>query len=582
MFKEAIMHRPKDQFVYAFDEKTVHIRLSTKRDDIEQVNLIYGDPYLWENGQWQTEKMPMKKLGHDALFDYWQVEVNPPFRRLRYGFEISDGEEKAIYTEKGFYKEIPRHTQYYFCFPFLNEADLYKVPEWVKNTVWYQIFPERFENGDPNNDPEGTMPWGQGQPTPSVMYGGDLEGIIRRLDYLSDLGITGIYLTPIFHAKSNHKYDTIDYLKIDPQFGDERTFRRLITACHQRGIRVMLDAVFNHSGFYFGPFQDVVKYGEKSRYKDWFHIHEFPLKFEPQPNYDTFAFTPFMPKLNTANPEVKAYLLYVARYWVENYDIDGWRLDVANEVDHAFWREFRKTVRAIKPDLYILGEVWHDAMPWLGGDQFDAVMNYPFTTAALDFLAYENIDAQDFQKQWSKVMYSYPQPVVEVAFNLLGSHDTERVLTACQGDAERVRLLFAMLLSFPGTPCIYYGDEIGMEGGNDPGCRACMKWEREEQNQNLFMTVKKLINLRKIHPELANEGTLMFMDSSHPDVLIYARRGNVSTVLCILNCSRKPMEVTVPQEFVGQSVQDLWNEQRLVLSSCIKMDANSFRILKTM
>src|SRR5699024_5658775 len=209
-------------------------------------------------------------------------------------------------------------------------------------------------------------------------------GIIKHLDYLVDLGINGIYFTPIFKAHSNHKYDTIDYMEIDPQFGDKSTFKELVKACHEKGIRIMLDAVFNHSGYYFSQFQDVLEKGENSKYKNWFHIKDFPIQTDPVPNFDSFAFTSHMPKLNTEHPDVKQYLLDVATYWIKEFDIDGWRLDVANEVDHQFWREFRTAVKSVKQDVYILGEIWHDSMPWLQGDQFDAVMNYPFTNSAIE------------------------------------------------------------------------------------------------------------------------------------------------------------------------------------------------------
>ena len=253
-------------------------------------------------------------------------------------------------------------------------------------------------------------------------------------------------------------------MEIDPQFGDKATFKRLVDVCHQHGIKVMLDAVFNHSGYYFPPFQDVLKNQEHSKYKDWFHIRDFPIITKPRPNYDTFAFTEQMPKLNTENAEVKEYLLNVARYWIEEFDIDGWRLDVANEVDHSFWREFRKTVKSVKPDAYILGEIWHDSMPWLQGDQFDAVMNYPFTQSALDFFAKGTINADVFAQRISHVLHSYPNNVNEVSFNLLGSHDTPRILTIANENKDRLKLLFLFQLTFIGSPCIYYGDEIGMTG----------------------------------------------------------------------------------------------------------------------
>lgn len=213
---------------------------------------------------------------------------------------------------------------------------------------------------------------------------------------------------------------------------------------------------------------------------------KFPLQEENKVNYRTFGFEPIMPKLNTENKEVQNYLLHVAKYWIEEFNIDGWRLDVANEVDHHFWREFRKTVKSIKPDVYILGEIWHDSMPWLQGDQFDAVMNYRFTNAALDFFAKQISTVEKFQNELTKVMQSYPQHVNEVAFNLLGSHDTPRVLTMCQGETQRLKLLYVFQFSFTGTPCIYYGDEIGLTGGDDPGCRKCMEWDSTKQDLDLF------------------------------------------------------------------------------------------------
>lgn len=563
MLKETIYHRPKDNFAYAYDEKTLHIRLRTKKNDVDQVQLIYGDPYEWENGQWQMNSIAMQKSGSDEWFDYWFVSIIPPYRRLRYGFELVSENERFVYTEKGFYNVAPNDdTSYYFCFPFLNKIDVFQAPEWVKDTVWYQIFPERFANGNEALNPKGTLPWGSVDPTPTSFFGGDFEGIIQRLDYLVELGINGIYFTPIFKAPSNHKYDTIDYFEIDPQFGDKQTFKRLVDLCHQKGIRVMLDAVFNHSGYYFAPFQDVLKHGEKSKYKDWFHIREFPLQTEPLPNYDTFAFVPTMPKLNTENREVKQYLLDVATYWIREFDIDGWRLDVANEVDHQFWREFRQAVKTVKPDVYILGEIWHDSMPWLRGDQFDAVMNYPFTNGVLRYFAKNEITASEFAHTITNVLHSYPNNVNEAAFNLLGSHDTPRILTECGKNREKVKLMFTFQLSFTGTPCIYYGDEIGLTGGQDPLCRKCMVWEEEKQDRDLFTHVQKLISLRKAYQSFTR-GELRFIETNdETNHLVYTKTYENETIVFIINNSEREIDVALPFSLKGKKLTNLWtNEQ---------------------
>jgi cyclomaltodextrinase / maltogenic alpha-amylase / neopullulanase len=583
VFKEAIYHRPKDNYAYACTNNILNITIRTKKNDLKKVTLIHGDPYEWEDNQWQTTTIPLKKSGSDQLFDYWFTAIAPPFRRLRYGFILDDGTETLCFTEKGFYSEPPLDdTAYYFCFPYMNNADIFKAPSWVKDTVWYQIFPERFANGDKSHDPEDVLAWGSEEPTPTNFFGGDLKGVIQNIPYLKELGITGIYFTPLFKAFSNHKYDTIDYMEIDPQFGTKETFKELVNVCHENGIKVMLDAVFNHSGFYFPPFQDVLEKGENSLYKDWFHIHEFPIITKPLPNYDTFAFTPFMPKLNTENPEVKEYLLEAGRYWVREFDIDGWRLDVANEVDHAFWREFRKEVKAIKPDLYILGEIWHDSIAWLRGDQFDAVMNYPFTTNILKLFAKQSITVKEFVESMTGVIHMYTRNINEAAFNLVGSHDTPRILTECEEDLDRVKQVFTLMLTFIGTPCIYYGDEIGMTGTQDPGCRKCMEWDKENQNTDLFHHIQRLIQLRQEHPLLRNAGELSFVDPEHHDkCLAYMKVNDDKTTMVILNTSTHSVEYSLPYGLSGKTVKNLWTGQVIELSNdIVQLQGNGFAILE--
>ncbi|MDN4523710.1 glycoside hydrolase family 13 protein [Fictibacillus fluitans] len=565
MLKEALYHRPKNNFAYAYDEQTLHIRLRARKDDAWTVQLIYGDPYEWKDGNWLFKKELMLKTGSDAFYDYYLVSVCPEFRRVRYGFELTDSNETIVYTEKGFFDSAPTtDIAPYFCFPYLYSVDVFRTPDWVKNTVWYQIFPERYANGNSSNDPQGTLAWGSADPTPTNFFGGDFQGILLHLDHLASLGINGIYFTPIFKAASNHKYDTIDYLEIDPQFGTKEEFRQLVEACHEKGIKVMLDAVFNHSGFYFGPFQDVLTHQENSNYKNWFHIREFPVVTDPLPNYDTFAFEKTMPKLNTANPEVKDYLLHAVRYWTEEFNVDGWRLDVANEVDHQFWREFRKTIKSIKPDAYILGEIWHDAMPWLQGDQFDAVMNYPFSTLVLDYIARSKINALEFIEKISSILHSYPENVNEVMFNLLGSHDTERILTVTGGNTNKVRQLFVLLLSFPGTPCIYYGDEIGMTGGRDPGCRKCMEWNPEAQNHELFTDLQHLIRLKKEVPLFSTKGRISFLTTEDtPDLLMYVKASDDERLLFAINTTASEQKLSPALFGSAQQLINLWTNEEL-------------------
>lgn len=578
MEKTAIFHRPTDNFAYLLDDRTLQLRLKTKKNDVTSVSLIFGDPYIWRNGEWQFSKMPMNLVGNDGLHDYWETEAFAATKRLRYGFQLTSLTEETIYTEKGFFDSTPTDSDYYFCFPYLHENELFQAPQWVKDTVWYQIFPERFGNGNPSINPKNTRAWGSEPPAVNNFFGGDFAGVTAHLDHLTDIGVNGIYFTPVFEASSNHKYDTIDYMEIDPQFGDADALKELITQCHSRGIKVMLDAVFNHSGYYFPPFQDVLKNGESSPYKDWFHIHSFPVLGGEKPNYEAFGFVDSMPKLNTANPEVKKYLLEVGTYWINEFDIDGWRLDVANEVDQPFWREFRKTVKEAKPDVYILGEIWHDSMPWLRGDQFDAVMNYPFKTNVLNLLAKNSINSKQFAENMSKVYYSYPKTVFDFTFNLVGSHDTARILTECNDNINITKQVFTILLTFMGTPCIYYGDEIGLTGGQDPGCRECMDWDENNHQLKLKNHIQTLIALRTKEKLLANEGSITFVHPTEANGIFgYKKHNATKTIIVLLNPSSDEQQYALDRD---QKYNILYSSGLLIEGSNVSISTEGFGIIE--
>lgn len=541
MLLEAVYHRPKQNWAYAYDGKTLHLRIRTKKNDLDSVYAIVGDKYAWK----QTKTtVPMKIMSSDALFDYWETAVVPPYRRLRYAFQLIDGSESILLSDRGFELTEPDTSNSFFDFPYINPIDVFAPPEWVKNAVFYQIFPERFANGDSSIDPDNVLPWGSADPTPTNFFGGDLQGVIDHLDHIARLGINAVYFTPVFEATTNHKYDTRDYLKVDPHFGTNEKLKELVDLCHGRGIRVLLDAVFNHSGRTFPPFIDALAKGQQSKYADWFHVRQWPLEvIDGIPTYETFAFEPMMPKLNTEHPEVKSYLFEVARYWLEEIGIDGWRLDVANEVDHQFWREFRLTVKAVNPEAYILGEIWHDSMAWLQGDQFDAVMNYPFTNAVLDFFGHQTIEADAFAAAIGTQLAAYPQQVTETGFNLLDSHDTPRLLTICDDNIEAMKLAALFQLTYPGTPCIYYGDEVGLNGSGDPGCRKCMVWEPEEQNQDLLHFYTQAIHLRHEYPALRSAYIRFLHIGSEDGTLAYERQEGNERLLIVMNARNEAADL---------------------------------------
>ncbi len=548
----AIYHRPESEFAYLYDEKTMHVRLRTARGDVREVSLLHGDPYLLNKEKWHKKPLRMTLLMSTDLHDYWFVEVTAPYKRLSYAFSLVGVDGLPVfYGDHGVYPltdkflEMPNN---YFRMPFYQEIDRFKAPEWVKETVWYQIFPERFANGDKSNDPEGTLPWGSKDPSYKDFFGGDLQGVIDHLDYLEDLGINGLYFCPIFEAYSNHKYDTIDYLKIDPAFGDAETFKNLVEECHKRGIKIMLDAVFNHMGDMSPQWQDVLKNGEESKYADWFHINEFPASYKEGSffeeatdiTYDVFAFTPHMPKLNTANPEVQEHLLAVARYWIEEFDIDAWRLDVANEVNHAFWKKFRQVCDEAKDDFYILGEIWHSAQSWLQGDEFHAVMNYAFTDAIMGYFVKNELSMSKMVSEMNNQLMLYRDQTNQIQFNVLDSHDTPRLLTETKEDKELMKQVLAFTYIQPGVPCLYYGDEVGMTGGMDPDCRKCMIWEEKEQDLNLHQFIKELISVRKTNQKILSEGTIHWKQVSEDSgVIVFERKLDGVVLTGIFNTGTK-------------------------------------------
>ncbi|MGX7198583.1 glycoside hydrolase family 13 protein [Enterococcus nangangensis] len=575
----AIYHRPDSEYAFLYTADRLRIRLRTAKNDVKVVALIKGDPYDITQTKWYLEKVPMEKTLSTALHDYWELEVTSETRRLQYGFYVEgfDGLQ-AFYGDQGLFPYEEEHLAVpnaYFRMPYFQEIDRFKAPAWVKETVWYQIFPERFANGDKSNDPKGTLPWGSKAPDRDDFFGGDLQGILDHLDYLVDLGINGLYLCPIFKAHSNHKYDTIDYLEIDPDFGDKALFKKLVDAAHAKGIKIMLDAVFNHMGDTSPQWQDVVKNGEKSRYASWFHIHSYPVDqyvmtdvVETAANlsYDTFAFTPHMPKLNTANPEVQDYLLNIATYWVREFDIDGWRLDVANEVDHHFWKLFHQAVLAIKPDLYILGEIWHSSQSWLNGDEFHAVMNYAFTDSIKDYFVKGLIAPSKMVSGMNQQQLLYRDQTNEVTFNLLDSHDTARILTLANGNLQLARAVLTFMFMQKGSPCIYYGTEIGMTGGDDPDCRKCMIWEPANQDLTMLAFTKELIALRKNYAAvLACGRTNWQVVSDETEVLIFNRSYENVTLTAYFNAGVDDLSLELEGEILLQQNCLLTNDSNFVL-----------------
>lgn len=544
----ALRHRTESEDSFVVDPSHVRVRFHSAKNDVKKVIVHYCDNYLPLE---QAKTCEMEKIGVGQCEDHWGITLEAPYHRLKYTFEVigSDG-TSVVVGDRAISSDVDKAIMEdgsYFKVPYCHEIDMVKTPEWVKHTVWYQIFPERFANGDKSNDPQGVKAWNpEDHPGREDFYGGDLQGVLDHLDYLKKLGVNGLYFCPIFKASSNHKYDTIDYLQVDPAFGDKDLFAKVVNEAHARGMKVMLDAVFNHLGDQSMQWQDVVKNGPSSRFASWFHINEYPvepyrdpLKGEGSPKFDTFAFEKHMPKLNTANPEVQDFLLEIATYWVKYFDIDAWRLDVANEVDHHFWKRFHDELVKIKPDFYIVGEIWHSARPWLQGDQFTGVMNYPYTLQIEDHFFKHKMDAKDLSEHLTDQLMMYPDMVDQAMMNMLDSHDTARILTLAKDNQDLALQAVAYEFVQPGVPCIYYGTEMGMSGDNDPDCRKPMDWSKI--NGPVWQRVHELVKFRLDHSNTLNKGTVKLTVTEKG--LLKVERTGKEAIKAYYNTSKHNVEI---------------------------------------
>jgi glycosidase len=450
-----------------------------------------------------------------------------------------------------------------------------QTPDWVKHAVFYQIFPDRFAKSEKLVKPNNLQPW-DSPPTVEGYKGGDLLGVVEHLDHIQALGATAIYFTPIFQSASNHRYHTHDYYQVDPLLGGNAAFRTLLDEAHRRGLKVVLDGVFNHASRGFFQFNDILENGPNSPWLDWFTIEGWPLSAydgSKPANYLSWIGNRALPKLNTDNPQVREFIMQVAEYWLRQ-GIDGWRLDVPFEIKTVgFWQEFRQRVKAINPDAYIVGEIWHDSSEWLQGDQFDAVMNYLFTEAAIAFAAgarvlpdqvagrsYQPIPALSglgYADRIDWLLKLYPWEIQLAQLNLLDSHDTARLISIAGGDRDSVRLATLLLMTFPGAPSIYYGDEIGLPGTNfDPDTRRTIAWDRRNTwDMQALDYHKQLIAMRHAHPALRT-GAYHRLHADD-DSYVFARTNDNEALLVAINVAATPRNILVPSNGLFEEGSDL-------------------------
>ena len=603
------------------------VRLRSAKNNVDNVYLCY-----------EKQRLLMTVVESDALFDFYEVEVPPLSQRIDYYFEINSGNLKCYYNKKG----IIRDPEAYYNFSIVPG---FKTPDWAKGAVMYQVLLDRFYNGDVDNDvvtneyqyvgklAQKIDDWGQLPNADGIreFYGGDLQGLIDKLDYLKELGIDVVYMNPIFVSPSNHKYDTQDYDAIDPHYGrivldggevlDEEApdnlkaskyiirtteqanidasnalFAKMVEEAHSRGMRVILDGVFNHCGS-FNKWMDREKFYANSHdyppgayttnaspYGTFFNFYNKGA-WPDNPHYDGWWGYDTLPKLNyEGSPKLYQYILEVAKKWVSPpYNADGWRLDVAadlgysKEFNHKFWREFRRSVKEANPEAIILAEHYGDPSDWIrGGDQWDTVMNYDaFMEPITWFLTGMEKHSDEFRGDlignhqaffgaMTHHMSRFHTQSLQVAMNELSNHDHSRFITrtnhrvgrtgtvgpAAASEGINIGIMYeavVMQMTWPGAPTIYYGDEAGVAGWTDPDNRRTYPWGNE--NMTLINLHKALISLRKAYKCL-KVGSIKFLHGEH-NVVCYGRFDHEHRLVIAVNNSKLVKKVKIPVWEIG-------------------------------
>lgn len=545
------------EYAFALDDTHYIFRLRTGKGEAESVRFYYADRAVM-TPKLQFAPLPMEKFRTDRYFDWYEIRLETRFERIAYYFELQNGVETLFYYGDCYEMAGTPTRADYFQLPFNHRADRFAAPAWTRDAVVYNIFPDSFAAGK-RLAPNGAPP----------CRGGTVRGVTENLDYIASLGFNCIYLNPIFAARSYHRYDTLDYYRIDPHMGAEDDLRDLVRRAHALGIRVILDGVFNHVSSDHPFFRDVLEKGRASRYYSCFYAlpetPRLPAAGE-LPGYTCFSYVADMPKTNTADPFLRQYFCDVGAYWVRKFDVDGWRLDVANELDDGFLRAFRASVKAAKSDALIVGEVWENAAHYLGGDMLDSAMNYDFRRYCRRFFAEQTVDAETFDTNVSTLLLRYNENALFAQFNLLDSHDVSRFLSLCGGKTERMELAVLLQMTFPGMPCVFYGDEKGLCGESEPEYRRPMAWDASSPLEEVY---RRMIALRKTHPALRYGS--FHTELACGGVYRYSRVWNGTKITVAMNLGAEPVKAEKRgtlllkkgenRDIIGAWEYEVWEEQ---------------------
>ena len=545
------------EYAFALDDTHYIFRLRTGKGEAESVRFYYADRAVM-TPKLQFAPLPMEKFRTDRYFDWYEIRLETRFERIAYYFELQNGVETLFYYGDCYEMAGTPTRADYFQLPFNHRADRFAAPAWTRDAVVYNIFPDSFAAGK-RLAPNGAPP----------CRGGTVRGVTENLDYIASLGFNCIYLNPIFAARSYHRYDTLDYYRIDPHMGAEDDLRDLVRRAHALGIRVILDGVFNHVSSDHPFFRDVLEKGRASRYYSCFYAlpetPRLPAAGE-LPGYTCFSYVADMPKTNTADPFLRQYFCDVGAYWVRKFDVDGWRLDVANELDDGFLRAFCASVKAAKSDALIVGEVWENAAHYLGGDMLDSAMNYDFRRYCRRFFAEQTVDAETFDTNVSTLLLRYNENALFAQLNLLDSHDVSRFLSLCGGKTERMELAVLLQMTFPGMPCVFYGDEKGLCGESEPEYRRPMAWDASSPLEEVY---RRMIALRKTHPALRYGS--FHTELACGGVYRYSRVWNGTKITVAMNLGAEPVKAEKRgtlllkkgenRDIIGAWEYEVWEEQ---------------------
>lgn len=553
----AIYHMPLLEYRHALPDGRACLRVRTGRDDFTHVFARVTSNYAGPEFFAKADEYEMERAYRDEWHDYYEVVFTPRDKRLKYLFVLRSDEVTVKLDAGGIHYGADAREDVSEAFAFAYVYAAPAMPEWAPGSVGYQIFPDRFRRDENPVEPAGepVEPWTSNRVQNEYRYGGNLRGMIKAVPYLKELGVKMIYTNPIFVSDTSHRYNTFDYFKIDPLLGTEEDLRDLSDTLHANGMKIVLDGVFNHSGIGFEPFVKA-KRNKRSKYRDWFFFDK-----ETTHGYHTFGDWKYMPKLNLANEECAQYFLKVGAYWLKNGHVDGWRLDVSPEVWPDFWRRFRNMMKRENPESLMIAECWDDSREWLtNGDMFDSTMHYVLSRNIWNRFCYHNITTAQFDAALNRSAMLYPQRVQDVLWTFLGSHDTQRLRTRAGGDIRMLHGAAFFQMTYLGMPIIYYGDELGMEGADDPFCRYPMKWDEVEGNET-HRHFQKLAHLRNSH-EALRIGSFRSVAACENGLYAYMRATENEKLLCIVNTSLENAGewIRLPEAFIGsKQLTDLYS-----------------------